>query len=49
MCEVLKADGKPHESNGRAMINDDDGDFWFGFEQEYFLWDPENQHAARIP
>jgi glutamine synthetase len=39
MCEVLNADGTPHESNGRATINDDDNDFWFGFEQEYFLWD----------
>lgn len=39
MCEVLTADGKPHPSNGRALIEDDDNDFWFGFEQEYFLWD----------
>ena len=40
MTEVLNADGTPHESNGRATIEDDDEDFWFGFEQEYFLWDP---------
>ena len=39
MCEVLNADGSPHPSNGRATIDDDDNDFWFGFEQEYFLWD----------
>ena len=39
MCEVLNADGTPHPSNGRATIEDDDNDFWFGFEQEYFLWD----------
>jgi glutamine synthetase len=39
MCEVLNADGTPHESNGRATIEDNDNDFWFGFEQEYFLWD----------
>ncbi|GAB3566805.1 glutamine synthetase beta-grasp domain-containing protein [Spirosoma luteolum] len=39
MCEVLNADGTPHETNGRATIQDDDNDFWFGFEQEYFLWD----------
>ena len=38
---VLNPDGSAHESNGRAMIDDDDDDFWFGFEQEYFLWDPE--------
>jgi glutamine synthetase len=36
MTEVLNADGSPHESNGRATIDDDDDDFWFGFEQEYF-------------
>ena len=41
MNEVLNSDGSAHESNGRATINDDDDDFWFGFEQEYFLWDPE--------
>jgi glutamine synthetase len=39
MCDVLNADGTPHPSNGRATIDDDDNDFWFGFEQEYFLWD----------
>ena len=38
MTEVLNADGSPHESNGRSTIDDDDNDFWFGFEQEYFLW-----------
>ena len=41
MCEVLNADGTPHETNGRATIEEDDDDFWFGYEQEYFLWDPE--------
>ena len=40
MCEVLNADGTAHVSNGRATINDDDSDFWFGFEQEYVLQDP---------
>ena len=34
MTEVLNADGTPHETNGRAIIEDDDNDFWFGFEQE---------------
>lgn len=38
MTEVLNADGTPHASNGRATIDDDDDDFWFGFEQEYFLY-----------
>lgn len=49
MTEVLNADGTPHESNGRATINDDDNDFWFGFEQEYFLWDPETDLPLGFP
>ncbi len=49
MCEVLSADGKAHESNGRALIEDDDNDFWFGFEQEYFLWDPETNKPLGFP
>ena len=49
MCEVLDSTGKPHESNGRALIEDDDNDFWFGFEQEYFLWDPETNKPLGFP
>jgi len=49
MCEVLDADGTPHASNGRATIDDDDDDFWFGFEQEYFLWDPETNLPLGFP
>ncbi|MBL9180454.1 MAG: glutamine synthetase beta-grasp domain-containing protein [Verrucomicrobiaceae bacterium] len=37
MCEVYNADGTPHSSNDRATILDDP-DTWFGFEQEYFLY-----------
>jgi len=36
LCEVLNADGSPHESNMRARFEDDE-DYWFGFEQEYVL------------
>lgn len=49
MTEVLSADGTPHPSNGRATIDDDDDDFWFGFEQEYFLWDPETHRPPGFP
>ncbi|MDG2090323.1 MAG: glutamine synthetase beta-grasp domain-containing protein [Gammaproteobacteria bacterium] len=51
MTEVLNADGTPHETNGRATIDvkDDDEDFWFGFEQEYFLWDPETNLPPGFP
>ena len=49
MCEVLNADGTAHASNGRATIEDDDNDFWFGFEQEYFLWNPETNKPLGFP
>jgi len=51
MTEVLNADGSPHVSNGRATIEEDDNDddFWFGFEQEYFLWVPETDRPPGFP
>jgi len=49
MTEVMNADGTPHESNGRATIDDDDGDFWFGFEQEYVLWNIETHSPYGFP
>jgi glutamine synthetase len=51
MTEVLNADGTPHATNGRATIDegDEDEDFWFGFEQEYFLWDPETNLPPGFP
>ncbi len=49
MCEVLSPDGTPHPTNGRATINDDDEDFWFGFEQEYFLIDDATGKPAGFP
>ena len=48
MTEVLNSDG-PHESNGRSQIDDDDNDFWFGFEQEYFIMDVETQLPLGFP
>jgi len=44
LCEVLSADGTPHATNARAT-----SDFWFGFEQEYFLWDPETDKPLGFP
>jgi glutamine synthetase len=49
MTEVLNADGTPHESNARATIDEEDGDFWFGYEQEYFLSDPETGRPLGFP
>jgi glutamine synthetase len=49
MTEVLTADGKPHPTNARATIDDADDDFWFGFEQEYFLWNPQTNLPLGFP
>ena len=48
MTEVLSTDGTPHPTNARAKIDDDDNDFWFGFEQEYFIMDTETQLTSGI-
>ena len=49
MTEVLNADGTAHVSNGRATIDDNDNDFWFGFEQEYFIMDTKTQLPLGFP
>ena len=49
MCEVLNADGTPRASNGRATIDDDSNDFWFGLEQEYTLIDTETNLPIGFP
>ena len=49
MTEVLNSDGSNHESNGRATIDDDDNDFWFGFEQEYFIMDSATELPLGFP
>ena len=49
MTEVLNSDGTNHVSNGRATIDDDDNDFWFGFEQEYFIMDRSTELPLGFP
>ncbi|MBT6450552.1 MAG: glutamine synthetase, partial [Verrucomicrobiales bacterium] len=49
MCEVLNADATPHESNGRATIDNDSEDFWFGLEQEYTLIDTDTNLPIGFP
>ena len=49
ICEVLNADGTPHATNGRATIDDNDNDFWFGFEQEYVFWDIDTHSPLGFP
>ena len=44
LCEVYGADHKPHPTNTRALLDDEqEGDFWFGFEQEYVLMTDDNR------
>ena len=42
LCEVINPDGSPHRTNHRARLreiinNSDNQEFWWGFEQEYFI------------
>ena len=45
LCEVLNGDGTPHESNTRSKLRKvledgaEDHEAWFGFEQEYTLYE----------
>ena len=38
MCEVLDAENNPHPSNTRNAVKDISENWWFGFEQEYFMY-----------
>ena len=49
MTEVMNPDGTPHVSNGRSTIDDDNDDFWFGFEQEYFIMDVKTELPLGFP
>lgn len=49
MNEVLNSDGTPHASNTRTHIEDPENDFWFGFEQEYFIMDKHTQLPLGFP
>jgi glutamine synthetase len=49
-CEVLDADMKPHVSNTRHLVTEPEGsEYWFGFEQEYILIDPNTQSPLGFP
>ncbi|NQV78048.1 MAG: glutamine synthetase beta-grasp domain-containing protein [Lutibacter sp.] len=49
MTEVMNPDGTAHISNGRSTIEDDNDDFWFGFEQEYFIMDVRTELPLGFP
>ncbi len=36
ICEVMNPDGTAHQTNNRAVFEDQE-DFWFGYEQEYVI------------
>ena len=38
LCEVMYPDGTPHETNTRANVGFEEQDLWFGFEQEYTIY-----------
>ncbi|MDA3883433.1 MAG: glutamine synthetase beta-grasp domain-containing protein [Bacteroidales bacterium] len=49
MTEVMNADGTPHPTNARATIDEQDDEFWFGYEQEYFLMSMETNLPLGFP
>jgi len=45
LCEVYSSNGKPHPTNHRHFIEENDysNTFWFGFEQEYTILDSNGE------
>jgi glutamine synthetase len=43
LCEVMNSDGTPHETNTRSKLIGEQEELWFGFEQEYFIYDRKNK------
>jgi glutamine synthetase len=37
-CEVMNPDGTPHITNTRANVGEEEEGLWFGFEQEYTIY-----------
>ena len=38
LCEVMNPDGMPHITNTRANVGEEEEGLWFGFEQEYTIY-----------
>ena len=52
LCEVYTANGKPHLSNTRADLIvsvEEEKEYWWGFEQEYFLINLTTKRALGWP
>ena len=44
LCEVYDKDNKPHTTNYRSKLGEEDKDIWLGFEQEYFIRNGHNKN-----
>jgi glutamine synthetase len=44
LCDVYDKNNKPHETNQRFKLGNEDADFWVGFEQEYFIRSGHNKN-----
>jgi glutamine synthetase len=44
LCDVYDKNNKPHETNQRFKLGNEDTDFWVGFEQEYFIRSGHNKN-----
>jgi glutamine synthetase len=53
LCEVFTTDGQPHPSNERAKLrrtaDAKDQDTWYGFEQEYVIYDNKTKRPLGFP
>lgn len=45
LCEVLDKHNKPHDTNDRSELGEEDHNFWIGFEQEYFIRSAHNKEV----
>lgn len=52
-CGVFNPDGTPHSTNNRAKlektVKDKDKDTWYGFEQEYVIFDNNTKRPIGFP
>jgi len=47
LCEVMNIDMTPHKTNTRSLLRQNaDNDFWWGYEQEYFIMEKNGSPAG---
>ena len=52
LCEVCNVNGSPHSSNKRSILRENlqyDQNTWYGFENEYFIYDVETDRPLGWP